>query len=226
MGAENCVDAAIKRQAARVPLVIPNNAEFHKVLRWMQPLRTYKPITGATQAAPCVLTVTAHAIPDGWPFWVESVKGMVELNRPYVVPADPCNCDSEEVKNKPYRATVRSANSIEINNLNALDFHAYLSGGTIMYFAPYDMAAGTTAELQIRSTASSSTALVTLTTENGGIVIDNVLKTITLIMTEEQCAAYKTAEAVYDLIITLPSNGPERIAYGPVTLISGVTRGP
>lgn len=192
--------------AAKIPLTICQGSTFRKPLRWGQAKRTYKPITGATKAAPCVLTVTGHGVPDGWPIYVQSVRGMEELN-----------------SDSPYVATVLTANSIELNAVNALDFTTYAGGGTIIYNLPVDLA-GFTARAHVRATQDASTTILTLTTENSGIVIDNTAKTITLVVSAAQTADLSFEEAVYDLEMISAGGEVYRIAYGAVTLSTETTK--
>lgn len=192
--------------AAKIPITICQGSTFRKVYRWGQSVLTYKPITGATRAAPCVLTVVSHGVPNGWPIRVQSVRGMEQLNRA-----------------EPYIATVSGADAIELNHVNALDFDAYAGGGTIVYNTPVDLA-GFTARAQIREAQSSPTAILNLTTENGGIVIDNATRTITLVLTPTQTAALSVTSAVYDLEMVSGTGDVSRIAYGAVTLSQEITR--
>jgi hypothetical protein len=192
--------------AARIPITICQGASFRKVYRWGQSQLTYRPITGATRAAPCVLTVPTHGVPDGWPIRVESVRGMEQLNR-----------------EEPYVATVTGADTIELNAVNALDFDAYGGGGTIVYSTPVDMA-GFTARAQIRASQQAAQPILSLTTENGGIVVDNAAKTITLVMTPAQTEALDFTAAVYDLELEAGTGDVSRIAFGAVTLSPEVTR--
>lgn len=191
--------------AAKLNLTICQGSTFRLPLRWGQARKAYKPITGATRAAPCVLTVTAHGVPDGWPIFVESVRGMEELNA--------------EI---PYVPTVIDANTIELP-VNALDFTAYAGGGTIVYHLPVDLA-GYTARAHIRETQDATATILTLTTENGGIVIDNAAKTVTLVLTATQTAALSFDSAVYDLELVSGGGEVYRIAYGDVKLSLETTR--
>lgn len=75
-------------------------------------------ITGATQANPCVLTVTGHSFSSGDEVFVESVVGMTELN------------------NRSFLVVVIDPNTFSLTDLdgNAIDstaFTAYTSGGTV-----------------------------------------------------------------------------------------------
>lgn len=76
-----------------------------------------KTITGATQANPGVLTITAHGFKTGYLIYIESVGGMVELN------------------DEHYFVEVLSANTISLkdrygNDIDTSAFTAYTTGGT------------------------------------------------------------------------------------------------
>lgn len=89
-------------------------------------------------------------------------------------------------------------------------------------FDPYNLA-GHTARMQVRRTMDSSTAMITLTTENGGIALDVDDGKITLSMTDEQTAAL-TSSGVYDLEIIDGSENVSRVIQGTFTLSLEVTR--
>lgn len=88
---------------------------------------------------------------------------------------------------------------------------------------PVDLT-GCTARLQFRSEIAAATPLVTLTTENGGIVLGGVLGTIELIITAAVTAAFTWTAAVYDLEIVFTSGDVRRLVYGTVTVSPEVTR--
>lgn len=77
-----------------------------------------EPITGATQANPCVLTCTNTAIVGQWVF-ITGVRGMVQLNNNY------------------YQITAVTPTTITIN-VNSTTFGAYISGG-ICQFSIYSV---------------------------------------------------------------------------------------
>lgn len=74
-------------------------------------------ISGATQADPCVLTITGHPFADGDEIHVDSIVGMVELN------------------NQRFRVANQATNTIELQNLDKTDvdstgYTAYSSAGS------------------------------------------------------------------------------------------------
>lgn len=89
-------------------------------------------------------------------------------------------------------------------------------------FDPYNLA-GHTARMQIRRTIDSSTVMLSLTTENNGITLDDEDGKITLSMTAEQTSTL-TSSGVYDLEIIDGSSNVSRVIQGTFTLSLEVTR--
>jgi hypothetical protein len=142
----------------------------------------------------------------GWRAKVTGVQGMKEIN------------DAEN-----YRViTATAANTVTINSINATNYTTYTSGGVLEYNTPVDLA-GYTARMQIRPTLASTTIIQELTTANGGVVIDNVLKTITLLISASQTTLLNFSTAVYSLELVA---GTEVVPFcgGNVTLVPEVTR--
>lgn len=204
----------------KIDLTILKGSTFSQVLRYSQPILAYKAITAVQNSAPCRLTVVGHELPEGWPFWVESVKGMTQINRPVFVEETDI---SDETDTVPYLATVVDVDTIEINTVNSLDFRPYSGSGTIIYAKPVNLT-GCTARMQIRPTVDSDTILVSLTTENGGIVIDASANTITLFISDADTTAYPFSDAVYDLEVISVSSIVTRIVSGSVKVCKEVTR--
>jgi hypothetical protein len=185
---------------------IYQGSTFREVLRWESSTKTYVPITNITKTAPVVVTATAHGAPLGWRARVTGVGGMKEIN------------DSEN-----YRViTATTTNTVTFNAINATGYTAYTSGGILEYNTPVDLA-GYTARMQIRSQLTSTSTLLELTTANGGVVLDNSAKTITILITASQTTALTFSTAVYSLELVA---GTEVVPFcgGTVTLIPEVTR--
>ena len=96
------------------------------------------------------------------------------------------------------KATLLSANTIELNEINAAGYTAYSSGGIIEYNLPVDLT-GYTARMQIRAKLEDTTVLLELTTENGRISINNTTKTISLTISATDTAAITWLTGVYSL---------------------------
>ena len=84
---------------------------------------------------------------------------------------------------------------------------------------------GFSAYMQLRENYDSTTADLTLSTANGGIVIDGALGKLTIIATATQTGALTADYYLYDLELV---NGPSitRLLQGQITVNSEVTRVP
>lgn len=182
-------------------------ATFSEVIRWESSRKTYKNITGVTQAAPCIVTALGHGVPDGWRCKITNVGGMTELN------------SSDEYK----VATYKTIDTIELNAINSLGYKAYTTGGVIEYNTPVDLT-GYTARMQLRSSLDSTTTIDEYTTVNGKILIDTTGFGITILVDAITTAAYTFSSAVYSLEMVSGSGVVTQLASGTITLIKEVTR--
>lgn len=88
---------------------------------------------------------------------------------------------------------------------------------------PYDFT-DYTARMQIRRTIESTTVMIELTTENGGITFtDEANGELTVTMSDTQTAALETS-GVYDLEIISDSGDVSKLIKGVFTLLPEVTR--
>lgn len=193
-------------QPIKLNLKVYQGATFRETLRWESSTKVYKAITGITKSAPVVITAVGHGMPVGWRTKVTNVVGMTELN-----------------SNDTYHfVTEKSTDSITINAINALGYKDYTSGGVLEYNEPVPLA-GYTGRMQIRGKLTDAEVILELTTENGGIIIDDTNKTITIVITAAQSALLDFSAAVYSLELV---NGTEVIPFlsGGITLVKEVTR--
>lgn len=190
---------------AKVNLKIYQGSTFRETFRWESALKTYLPITAITKAAPAVISCTGTLPPVGWRAKVTGVVGMKEIN------------------SDDYRVvTTASGGTVTFNDINASNYTTYTSGGILEYNTPIDLA-NYTARLQIRPQLTSQTVLLELTTQNGGIVIDNTLKTISIVIQASQTQTLTFSNAVYSLELV---KNLEVLTFstGSVTLIPEITR--
>lgn len=90
-------------------------------------------------------------------------------------------------------------------------------------FYPWDFT-DYTARMQIRRTLESSTPMIELTTENGGIEFTSpATGQMQIVMTAEQTADL-ASDGVYDLEIISDSGEVSRLIQGNFTLVPEVTR--
>ncbi|MBU2249196.1 MAG: hypothetical protein KKD77_20785 [Gammaproteobacteria bacterium] len=81
-----------------------------------------------------------------------------------------------------------------------------------------------TARMDIRSSLSSSTSLISLTTENSRILVTGVSGLFTWTLTAAETMALNFNSGVYDFEIIDPFGEVERLLQGKVTLSKEVTR--
>ena len=181
-------------------------ATFRETLRWESSTKAYRPISSVVKSAPVeISTVTEHGIPNGWRVRVSNVQGMKEIN-----------------SDSYYTISSVLPGSFKINDINALGFGTYTSGGVVEFNEPVDLA-GVTARMQIREKLESTEVIISLTTENGGIVIDNVAKTIALFISDEDTADMTFSSAVYSLEL-VKSGDVIPFINGNISLVKEVTR--
>lgn len=190
----------------KLNLKIYQGSTFTQVLRWESSTRVYVPITQITKSAPVVVTAVNHNIPVGWRARVTNAGGMKEINL----------LDYNTV-------TSTTANSVTFNQVNSLGFTAYTSGGVLEYNQPASLL-GLTARMQLREKLTSTTVLHELTTQNGGIVFDNTLKTITLTIPAAATTAFNFTSAVHALEFIEANGTVIPFAKGNALLEREVTR--
>lgn len=194
-------------QPVKINFKMYQGATFQETLRWESSTRIYKLISGITKSAPVeISTAQPHEIPEGWRVKITNVGGMREIN-------------SDETYHVVSNVL---PGSFQINAINALGFSNYTGGGVVEYNQPVDLA-GVTARMQLREKLESPTPILTLTTENGGIVVDNATKTIKIVVTAAQTALLNFTTAVYSLELE-KSGVVTPFINGSIRLIKEVTR--
>lgn len=178
---------------------------FEEILRWESSTKVYAPITSIFNQAPVVITANAHGIPVGWRTKVTNVGGMKEIN-----------------STDYYTVTAADTNTVTINSVNAIGYGAYTSGGVLEYNQPNSLA-GITARMQLREKLTSTTPIIELTTENGGIIIDDVLKTITIYIDAVTTATFTFKSAVYSMEL-IDGTKVTPFVNGVITLENEITR--
>ena len=159
---------------ARLDLTIIQGATLRTVLRIMQPRMVYRPITAIAPSAPVRLTVD-HGLPGDWPVWVRGVRGLQALN-------------AEPPTQRPHRAEVIDADTLEINRISATGQVA--TGGELVYQPPVDLDGAT---ISARLLDASGTLLL----EIPAAVIGR--GSVELELTDEQTAALSTRVATWTL---------------------------
>jgi hypothetical protein len=199
--------------AARYNLSVRRGTTFARILRWAGEPIVYRPITAVPGRAPLTLTVPAHGLVDGWRAAIVGVQGMQEINAPNLPPKP-----AEYLK-----ASVVDEDTVAFNAINATTFGNYTSGGVLQYYTPRDLA-GYSARMDVRAKADiDSAVLLTLSTINGRIALDNDAKTIALTISAADTAALDFKRGVYDLELESPDGVITALAYGTFAVLAEVT---
>lgn len=194
-------------------ITIQKGKTFSLVLRWEAKPFVYKTITGITKAAPAVVTAVGHGLPDGWRCAVVSAGGMTEINAENFPPK------ASEFR----KGTVLTVDTVELNDVNSIEYTAFTSGGALMYYTPVDLS-GFTARLQVRtSDTATGTPLLDIDTDSE-IVLDNTAKTITITLTAAVTAALDFSTGVYDLEMVSGAGVVTQLIKGNVVVQEEVTR--
>lgn len=189
----------------KINFKIYQGSTFSETLRWESATKVYIPITGISKTAPMVVTAPAHGVPAGWRVKLVGVQGMKEANTSdYIF------------------VTGVTTDTLTFNKINALGYTTYTTGGVVEYNQPVDMT-GFTARMQIRQKLEDTNVIKELTTENGGITINNTNRTLTLTISATDTAAFTFQTAVYSLELV---SGATVIPFtgGTVSLVKEVTR--
>jgi hypothetical protein len=196
---------------ARINLRVYQGSTFKETFRWESQTKGYVAISNISKTAPCIVTTTTnHNIPAGWRFRVTDVVGMTQIN--------------QASEDDYYIATEVTNNTITINSVNSINFSNYGSGGTVSYNLPIPLE-NFSAVFQIRENISSTTVIKQLTSQaNGGIVIDNTNKLITITISAADTTSFNFANAVYGLELTGLNNEIIPLLSGNVALIREVVR--
>ncbi len=176
-------------------MTIKKGKTFSRVLRPTAPPYVYKAITAIGNTAPVTITAIGHGLVTGQYAAVVSVQGMKGINAQSAPPAP----------SEYHKVTVVDVDNITINDINAAEFRPYTSGGYLQYLTPLDMS-GCTARRDIKDRVGG-TVLLSLTTANGRLAIDNTAHTITETISATDTAAITWSCGVTDLELVNTASG-------------------
>ena len=199
--------------ARSLDLEIRRGESFTLAVRWETEPWLYAAIASIALAAPVQITTAGpHNLPNGWKVAVVDAKGLTQLN----------------AKNNPpkasdmRRATVVSATQIQFNEISAAAFGKHQAGsGYLAWLTPHTLI-GYAARLQIKDRVGGA-VLLSLTTENGGIALDDGGKVIEISITAAQTEALTKSAGVYDLELVSPGGVVTALLEGAVSVASEVT---
>lgn len=191
-------------------LIIQKGGTFSLVLRWeVEPL-VHKPVSAVTRATPCVITATAHGVPDGWNVALVDATGMTELNAESMPPAG----------RDWHKATLVDADNVKLNDVSSAKYKVYVSGGALVYYTPQDLT-GFLARLTVKDKVGG-TVLMSLT-DSDGIDLDAVNFAITLTIDAADTALIDWKKGVYDLELESATGVVTKLLEGRVSVQEEVT---
>jgi hypothetical protein len=198
---------------------------YSRVVRWADgDVLVKKAITGITRARIAVITAVGNGLQNGWPFTIQSVVGMMEINNVVLETNEngaPKSFGTGANGKLTYEASAVTADTVSLNDVNSLDFTAYSSGGVIIYETPKSLA-GLTAKMMFKSDPDDVTALVTLINTDG-IVIDDSAKTIIFTLSSARSTTLGTGVFYFDLQLTDAGGIVTTIVKGTLTLTKQTT---
>lgn len=166
---------------------IYKGSAFRKSLRWEGSTLVYKSITAVTALSPITLTVPNHGIPNGWRFYIQSVKGMTQLNAK----------KSPAAESDFHKAVVNTTDSITIPNSNGLDYGTYTASGVIAYYTPQDLSFYNLSRFVVKDKVGGTELL--RVSGGSNIVVDTVNNKIDLFLSAVDTAAITWTKGVYEL---------------------------
>lgn len=202
--------------ALTYPINVKRNVTFTVAMRCAKPDEVvYAAISAISQAAPAQVTTTAaHGLLTGWPVWVESVKGMLEINNPR-----PDSCGSNNVC-PPYMTTVNGLSTVLLNEVNSVGYGAYKGGGVLVWQKPRDIT-GYIADFVVmdRETAATLFDLNSGILDMDGLVtVDPATSTVTVRIDTSAQTLFTSTDMVYQLTLTDPVDNDRvyLLAEGPL----------
>ncbi len=190
-------------------LVLEKGISFSQVVRWEVEPFLFAQITSITNSAPVhIATLAPHGLTEGWRVAVVGAKGLTALNAQNNPPIE---IDFKRVK-------IVDPSTIEINPISTALDPAYTEGGYLQWYTPASLA-GATATFRVQNTSRTTTYL-TEATLLVDIILDDITKTITIVIDDALTQTLTFKNAVYDLEITTPSGIVWPILTGKVTVIT------
>jgi len=195
----------MSQQAVLTPefkLHIEQGVTFDHTFQWLSGGMFMAPIEDLIAGYPTIITVTNHQVNSisAHPVIISGVEGCPHINTEDVgIPL----------------LTRLSADTLSVPLTTQGD--VWVPGtGEITYHHPTDLT-GYTGKCVIRKNWYTTTAIHTMTTANGGIILNPIDGSIQLVIPKDVTAAFNFTHAVYDVDLTLGSYDT-RVFKGPVEM--------
>ncbi len=203
--------------ALRYEIVLDRDSTFSLALRTARPdAVSYANILAVSQSAPAELTTDVpHNLLNGWPVWVESCKGMTELNNPR-----PTECDGGSTC-PPYIANTTDSTTLTLRGVNARGFNAYKGSGVLAWQTPWDVT-GLIARFHVKDDDTGLTLFELASNVadlDGVLLVDGASATVTLrIEATASVVPSTTQRASYTITLTDPADNDRiyLLAQGPI----------
>lgn len=187
----------------QIHLHVEQGVNFEHTFQWLAGGVFMAPIEFIEEGYPTIMTVTAHGLNTvtPHPVIISGCEGLPHVNSTNL--------------------------SIPLcTRIDADTFSVPLSsqgdqweGGTgeITYHLPTDIEFWT-GVMVIRKNWFTNTVIHTLTTENGGMILNHLDGSIQLLIPKADTAAFNFKHAVYDVDLMTPGGHEDRVFRGPITL--------
>ena len=170
-------------------LCLTRGATIDLPIRLEGPEWRYVAITGIANTAPVAITAVAHDIPHRWRGVLVNIVGPDVLNSTRAL--------SKLRDQDYYRYDVVDADTLAINDINAVAMPAYVSGGQIVIRAPLDLSDIVDARMQINDDLGVQLAYWDLASTN--LEIDAANDALRIKLTAAACSALTWSAGVFDL---------------------------
>lgn len=195
-------------------LTIRKGQTFRLPIFWESEPFITVPIASINRSASVqIVTQAPHGMPDGWRAAVVDAQGLTDLNAKANPPA---KSDFRQVRRI-------DATTIEFNGISSAGFKkAHVAAtGFVQFYTPHDLS-GYTARMSIKDKVGG-TELLSLTTDNGGIEIDESNSVIWLVIDAADAAAIAWKSGGYDLELVAPDGTVTAILTGKVAVVPEFT---
>lgn len=186
----------------QIHLHVEQGVNFEHTFQWLAGGVFMAPIEDIEEGYPTIMTVTGHGLNSitPHPIIISGCEGLPHVNSTNLsIPL--CT----RIDDDTFSVPLTSAGDIWVPG-----------HGEITYHIPTDIE-NWTAVMVIRKSWFANTAIHTMTTENGGIVLNHLDGSIQLLIPKTDTAAFTFKHATYDVDLTSPAGNETRVFRGPIT---------
>jgi hypothetical protein len=156
-------------------------------------LLQFAPVTAMTKTAPLRVTAPSHGIPPGWRAAIVGARGMTEMN---------VSWDTLSIADLRSVSAI-DADTVDFDEVCAIGFGTYTSGGAIAFYAPKSLSAYTGARMDIKRRVGGDVE-VSLNTTAGTLEIDTTNSAVWIRLGESTLASVDARDYVFDIELIRP----------------------